>query len=302
MAEFFEQLAEEDALQDEQYRKISKKYESDAYDRISSVESNNLLFVLLNLPLDHPQSEGRSLFHCALKQRRITFLANCRISKVITYQYQHRSVGPKDSIHSAQDQTYWNMCKSVMLRPFEFYLSQQGYNWVTVTLYVLYLTFIMFYVFYRPINGTVKHFEDKVSEIPFNLTLEITLWILNAGYIYYEIQECVEKGWREYLNPGVQGHVDYLDVTISLAWIFLFGVRLFFLIDNVEFVEDEEATQWQQVYLFVFAVQIVLLSFRALMLFADTKYLGTLIRIIGLMMFEILKFLSIFLIIMFFFF
>ena len=54
----------------------------------------------------------------------------------------------------------------------------------------------------------------------------------------------------------------------------------------------------QNVYLFLFGVQIILLVMRGLALYSNTIYMGTLLKIIKLMLIEILKFLSIFLIIM----
>ena len=51
MAEFFDDLAKENEIQKELWADISTEFEKKAYGFIGVVESDHLLFVLLNIPL-----------------------------------------------------------------------------------------------------------------------------------------------------------------------------------------------------------------------------------------------------------
>ena len=163
-------------------------------------------------------------------------------------------------------------------------------------LFLLYLVFIMFYAYNRPIGG--REFHDDIQNDQFRVALEITLWTMNLSYILYEIQECIEKGFADYLNFGRKGQVNILDVVISLLWLFLGGVRIFFIMEKWTF--DGSNAHWlEQIYLFSFGFQIILLTIRGLSLFSNSIYLGTLLRAVKLMALEIVKFFSIFVVVMF---
>ena len=84
-----------------------------------------------------------------------------------------------------------------------------------------------------------------------------------------------------------------LDVTISVLWITLFGIRLHVLVDEIPF-EDGQSPHLIQAYLFIFGVQIILLTLRGLQIFSNSEYLGTLLKIGRLMLMEIAKFFGIF--------
>ena len=147
-------------------------------------------------------------------------------------------------------------------------------------LFVIYLAYIMVYVSFRPIGG--NEFHQDLQQDSTGIALEITLWTMNIGYILFEVQECTEKGLKEYLNLGVQGQTNIMDVAISIIWIFLLIVRLLFIFERWEF-DGQNATILQQIYVFIFGVQIILLTMRALALASNTQYLGTLLRVIKLM-------------------
>ena len=97
---------------------------------------------------------------------------------------------------------------------------------------------------------------------------------------------------------GVKGASNILDMFICFIWVILAALRIGFIISRVSF-NIEDVTAAQQVYIFGFGIQIILLTLRGLSLFSNTIYIGTLLRVIKLMFIEILKFLSIFVIVMF---
>ena len=110
-------------VQEEIWREYSTKYDVMAYDEVSQVESNHLLFVLLTIPL--MQHDGDSLFVFALEQKRIEFLNNNRINSSIQHLYQHRFLAPDKDINMTQ-LSYYQLLKLVFAHPFKFYFTAQG--------------------------------------------------------------------------------------------------------------------------------------------------------------------------------
>ena len=102
---------------------MSRRYEVLAFDEISKIESNQLLYVLLNIPLT--QHDGKSLFSLALKQKRVEFLNNDRINSLIVNMYHERKLSPEDTIEG-EDFTYCDMLKLIVTQPFKFYFTTQG--------------------------------------------------------------------------------------------------------------------------------------------------------------------------------
>ena len=80
-----------------------------------------------------------------------------------------------------------------------------------------------------------------------------------------------------------------MDVIVSAGWLFLFVLR-------VCLFRDLLSSTFQQVFVFVFAFQILALMMRFLQVFSNSVYLGTMWRVIKQMMLEITKFLFIFLV------
>lgn len=90
MAEFFDDCADENAIREEEWAEISTEFEKEAYQHISEVECDHLLFLVLNLPLT--QHGGNSLCQLALDEHRTEFLNNDRISslRVLNVYLRHR--------------------------------------------------------------------------------------------------------------------------------------------------------------------------------------------------------------------
>ena len=88
---------------------------------------------------------------------------------------------------------------------------------------------------------------------------------------------------------GVPGQANMMDVIVSAVWLFLFVMRVCLFLDLL-------SSTFQQVFVFVFAFQILALMMRFLQVFSNSVYLGTMWRVIKQMMQEISKFLFIFLV------
>ena len=105
----------------------------------------------------------------------------------------------------------------------------------------------------------------------------------------FEGFELKDKGANGYFNLGVKGQTNLMDVFICLLWITLLGLRITLIVQDVSFTEGANASLIQNVYVFLFGIQITILTLRSLTLFSNTEYLGTLLRIIKLMFIEIYK-------------
>ena len=65
-----------------------------------------------------------------------------------------------------------------------------GHHWIEGTLFILYLIYVAVYTYSRPINGEYETWSTS------ELIGEIVLWIMNYGYIVYELNEIKERGYR----------------------------------------------------------------------------------------------------------
>ena len=72
VAEYLDDLAKVNKIREDKWKGASTEFEKLAYESIASVESDHLLFVLLNIPLI--QHDGQSLCEIALEQNRTEFL------------------------------------------------------------------------------------------------------------------------------------------------------------------------------------------------------------------------------------
>ena len=178
--------------------------------------SNHLLFLILNIPL--MQHSWKSLFALALEQKRIHFLNNDRVAGVINHLYQDQFLEPEESIIMKQ-RDYSEVWKLLITQPFKFYFTGQGYQWVSGTSFLEYLVYTMVYAYFRRIDGA-----NYDQDLPLFI-MEILLWIMNLGYISFEVMEFITKGCREYFNVGIKGQAHLLDILISV-------IKLDYLVRN----------------------------------------------------------------------
>ena len=156
---------------------------------------------------------------------------------------------------------------------------------------MLYYLLVCYYAFLRPMA------RNDITGVQY--ILEIAFWVCNGGYILYELFEMWEKGPADYFNLGVKGSTNILDIILCVFWLTLFSLRAYFVFvyDGFDEFIPNEATGLQRFYIFIFGLQITLLTLRFLTLFSNTKYLGVLLKIVKLMCISILKFLQIYIIV-----
>ena len=205
-------MSKKDVVQSTIWKGYSEDFEKKAFDEMNFLQSDDLLFVLLNIPL--PQIENDSLLQLAIKQHSVTFLNNDGIRHVVNHWYEHGHLPPENTVSITEKSSY-EMLKLLVTHPFKFYFSARGYHWISGVLFMLYFGYICVFAYLDPFFS--HNFEEKDQ-----LQMEIALWIMNLGYILYEVIECAEKSIKGYLYTGLS---NLLDVLISVIWIILFCVK-----------------------------------------------------------------------------
>ena len=71
--------------------------------------------------------------------------------------------------------------------PFAFYFMPMGYHWIERSLFLFYLAYVAVYAWYQPVDGRIHTWR------PGGRAFEIILWLMNAGFIVFEINEAKEK-------------------------------------------------------------------------------------------------------------
>ena len=211
-----DEISKKDLVQADVWKDYSEQFEKKAFEEMSGLQSDNLLFVLLNIPLK--QIENKSMLQLAIKQKSVQFLRNDGIRRVVNHSYQQRVLSPQQRI-SIIDLDLFHLS---MTRPFKFYFSGQGYYWITGILFVLYYIFVCCYVYWK----TFVSIKDQQSTgANSDLGLDITFWIMNLAFVLSEVAELFERGIKSYLFIG---YGNQLDIVISVLWIAIFGVKFTF--------------------------------------------------------------------------
>eukprot|EP01083_Nonionella_stella_P019822 54996_1 len=256
-----------------------------AYRHISKIEDDHMLFVLVTIPL--PFHHGKCLIQLAHEQGHASFLNEQRIATVMDHIYAAGYLKPQDTIQKG-GLTWRGMLHTASYHPFLFYLTGQGYHWVEAVLYGEYLLLLLTYAFCCPFLPDIET-ESKVESMWLQI-LEITFWLSTLGYILYDIDAYFKKGKGECLA---------LDVGVSIIWLILFGLRMVISSEKDEEIhEDQLPSHVHRGFVFLFALQILLVTLRSFKLVNSSEYIGTMLWIIKLLLQELIKFFVLFFVIM----
>ena len=205
-------MSKTDVVQAEIWKAYSEEFELKAFQEMTFMQNDELLFLLLTIPL--PQIEHKSLLQLAIKQRSHKFLNNDGIRHAVNHLYQSKFLAPEQSVNVVENTSY-DMLKLIVSQPFKFYFTAYGYHWTSGMLFMLYFAFICVYSYTQPFTSDNFDSQHQVH-------IEIALWIMNLGYILYEVFECAEKGLKRYMYTGPANILDFI---ISCIWIILFVVK-----------------------------------------------------------------------------
>eukprot|EP01084_Bolivina_argentea_P057953 105838_1 len=226
IAGFFDDLAEEDLIQEDAWKGYGDYFEKMAFTEINKIESNHLLYTLLNIPL--LSNEKKSLVELALDGKRIEFLNNDRINSIMHHMFVHGYLHPGEEIETTELE-YMDMLIQLWKYPLDFYLSARGYHWTSIILFMLYFAVVCLYAIARPME------RGDLKSLAHLYLLELIFWICNGGYVLYECFELWEKGPSAYFNLGVKGQTNLLDAVLCVFWIYLFITRCYFYFGWIDF-------------------------------------------------------------------
>ena len=138
MAEFFEQLASEDLLQEDVWNEYRSQFENGAHHTVNDIESDHLLYIMLSVPLSDTK-EPISIIQLALEQQRLSFLNNERILSIIRHVWNHGMSISVDEEVDMEDLSLSELIQTLFYQPIKFYMTPIVFNWTVATLYLLYL-------------------------------------------------------------------------------------------------------------------------------------------------------------------
>eukprot|EP01084_Bolivina_argentea_P010607 19763_1 len=190
IAEFFYCLSKVDVVQADIWKKYSKEFEAMAFENITDIESDHMMYIALNAPLP---TEGECLIQLAQTTSSVSFLKNRRIGDVINHMYKMGTLKPHDTIQTYQNR-FSDMLYMLFYYPFRFYLTPQGYYWVTNMLYAEYVLLLFVYAYWWPILLELQ------TETIFLKILQILFWGSNLSLILFEFYKFAEKGFQKYFN------------------------------------------------------------------------------------------------------
>eukprot|EP01084_Bolivina_argentea_P010606 19761_1 len=258
IAEFFYSLSKKDLVQTDLWDSYSKEFEQMAFDNVGEIESNHMMYALLLLPLPH--HEGRCLIQLAIEGSMVSFLNSERVSYIINHMYRVGKLKP-DELMQTRPAQFSDMLNMLVFYPFRFYLSPQGYHWVTCVLYAEYLLLLFAYAYWWPILPELQ--TNNFYETLFSKALQVLFWGSNLCFVSFEFYQYFETGAEHYFFL-TQEMSNLMDVLICVIWIVLFGLRMAFLIPG-------------HTYKFLFGIQIFLITIRSLNIFNNSQYFAPLV-------------------------
>lgn len=185
-----------------------------------------------------------------------------------------------------KDATFNEMYELLWAHPISFYYSPMGLFVIASTFYVSYV--ILFTMHLHTLRYPYHSFT----------TLEIVLWVYNAGYVLFECTEILFRGLNDYFTDKD----NFWDVFISFNWIVLAIIRFFVApnmnnykhyIDKERSVIDEPATRDEpltQLYIIFWIFQCILLWSRLVAILRRSRAVAPLVQMIFHMLYDILQF------------
>eukprot|EP01084_Bolivina_argentea_P152859 266569_1 len=277
MAEYFETMAQRNTIQQEQWMRISERFEVAAYHGINRIKSNHVLSQLLFIPLPE---KAVTIITLALQQRRLSFLNNERVLMCVQHIWNHGSPIDmvKDSKSELADQlSYYKLLRISLFSPFRFYLSPIGYHYTCCILFVSYLMYVSVYAYY-------------IAKGQGSYIMDLILWVLNTGYICNTVSEWKANGTN---NGLFSSSMIPMDIFISLVWAVLFVTNVYIFkafswtsdkYKNINEFVDKDWSSTVKIYILIFGIQITLLVLRCLSLFRIAVRLGEFLIIMQMML------------------
>ena len=268
-------------------------FEDIATQLVYEIESDFLLALLIELPTE---IYSKSVLELAIQYHRTSFCNDARISTLLSHMwFETEYLNPKKKVRSI-DIPFYKIFSLLYRSPVGFYFAPLGLYITTSASYIFYV-FYMTYITYLQIY--------PYYSVPF---VEILFWIMNAGYIAYEISEMMHKGSKYFSADSI---LNVFDVIISLNWIILASIRFFpqfwFGLEYCATTTSDDTAHEDYgtvngctrdshnstlvlIYMAIWSIQSVILWVRVIGLFQRTEALGPFLRVLVQIFKDILSF------------
>ncbi|ETO16662.1 hypothetical protein RFI_20677, partial [Reticulomyxa filosa] len=205
LAAFMKERAQNDLSREEQLMAISDRYIKIARGLLEKIESDHLLAIMFEIP---SSIHDMSLFDIALRFELYSFLDFHRLPPLMLQMwYKYEYLDPKENFIQVEKSNF-KLLRTLFYTPNRFYFTPVGQYITKAWLYLLYVLYVSWITYQQiyPYQGI--------------RTQEYVLWILNLGFVSFELVELIFDG-RDYFSELV----NCWDSLICLIWVVLALMR-----------------------------------------------------------------------------
>ena len=288
-AAYIKQYFDSDDKEDDIYN----KYIDIAIEWLSTIESDHLLALILEIPSD---IDYKSIWDIAIEYKLFEFMQFERLQPILHQLWiEFEFLNPEKSFalssnkvnNARNDIALWRSYQQLFEDSKSFYYSPMGLEYISFIFYCVYLTWVSLYAYLHIYPFTEEDAVDPVKYV---------FWGFNFGYI---IAECAEVMFEKLAY--FRSISNYWDIVISAIWIIMFIIR-YVIWDIVNAGIDERYRQGEvdevdmrnnwlcQLYMALFSCQMILLWTRLSVFWERHKYIGPLLEIVIQMVNDVLVF------------
>eukprot|EP01083_Nonionella_stella_P198547 728862_1 len=321
MAEYFRKVSKTDIFQETTWRTKSIEFEKKAHELINDIESDHLLYILLTIPL-YDTNDAMSILSLAIKQKRVIFLNNDRILGIMKHVWYHSAAIYVEEDIKPRDFGWGEWLQILFFQPFKFYMSPAGFNWTIAMFYVLYLVFVASWSYLivkgdDPYEGWIifwlcnagfvayelSEFADKGTQyFSVNAIMNVLDIIISIIWVILFLIFTTETARQRVLEDHMTiadtatittAPLEFSNMTSTTSYLgTLFTTTEEEELSTSLFIHDFHGAT-RQIFSFLWALQLCFVATRFLTLFQNTRYLGSLLKIVQKMFTEIVKFFSV---------
>ena len=272
LSAFMYERAAIDLSNSEDYKEVGEQYGTIARRLLQGIESDHLFAMLLQMPTD---LDDLCIIEIALKYNLTSFLEDPRIVRVFNVVWFGALdfLDPKFNFGNSE-LTLPEVYGRLLSNPGKFYFSPIGKFYSRSVLYLVFL-FLFTYVTYQQ----VYYYEDTALLQWY----EYVFWPCTMGYVLHEVVEMVDDP-KDYFGSTA----NFFDIWICTSWLVLAFFRFYLSQDpDLEFSSSgqifEAGTRnlpTTQLYIFLWAMQCLLLWGRLSSLIKTTRSMGPLMRMV----------------------
>ena len=302
LAAFMSQNGVRDSSRSDRFAAKSEKYVAIATHLLAQIESDHLLAILIEIPSN---IEDLSILDIVIRFKLEGFLEFHRLQPIFMNMWtEYKYLDPSKKFRNKESDSIFvfELCRK---NPALFYYSPVGAFTLQCTMYIIHVLLVS-------LLTTQLLYPYKDLE-----TLEVVVWVFNAGFVLYEFMELAIRRPSGYF----QYYSNWVGFITSIIWVILAILRFATLFkwrqsyycedikcDDFPSFEPDPCpgdpdwnndtsdhpcfrnTPLTEIYMIFWAIQVVLLWCRMSALLQRNRHAGPLLRMILNMMAEIASF------------